>query len=155
MLIYLINLSVANILCGYTFRGTGRCISLSNRCAFWDILLVIWMVSSLLSLWSAESIQNPFVSWGNLQWNFYKSALHRSIFKAICSWNLVHSHIAFVKSKFEIHLTLPVPIPDEEKKLTQFFIFSLLCGASKGFMKAIKVFIKLFEAPQRIVKIKI
>ena len=144
LLIYLINLSVANILCGYIFRGTGRCISLSNRCAFWDILLVIWMVSSLLSLWSAESIQNPFVSWGNLQWNFYKSALHRSISKAICSWNLVHSHIAFVKSKFEIHLTLPAPIPDEEKKLN--FLFS-------RFFLAIKVFLKLFEAPQRSAKI--
>ena len=32
------------------------------------------------------------------------------------------------------------------------FIFALLCGASKGFMKA---FIKSFEAPQRTVKIKI
>ena len=35
------------------------------------------------------------------------------------------------------------------------FIFTLLCGASKGFMKALKVFIKPFEAPQRSVKIKI
>ena len=32
-------------------------------------------------------------------------------------------------------LTLPVPIPDEEKKLTYFFILTLLCGASKCFMK--------------------
>ena len=48
-------------------------------------------------------------------------------------------------------ITLPVPIPDE-RKLTQFFIFTLLCGASKGFMKA---FIKPFERPQRSVKIKI
>ena len=31
---------------------------------------------------------------------------------------------------------------------------ALLCGASKGFMKALKAFIKLFEAPQRSVKIK-
>ena len=30
-------------------------------------------------------------------------------------------------------LTLPVPIPNEERKLTEFFIFALLCGASKGF----------------------
>ena len=35
------------------------------------------------------------------------------------------------------------------------FIFILLCGASKGFMKAFKVFIKAFEAPQKSVKIKI
>ena len=47
------------------------------------------------------------------------------------------------------------PIPDEEKKLTSIFIFRLLCGASKSFMKALKVFIKTFEAPQRSLKIKI
>ena len=32
-------------------------------------------------------------------------------------------------------LTPPVPIPDKQKKLTQIFIFTLLCGAA-GFMKA-------------------
>ena len=31
----------------------------------------------------------------------------------------------------------------------------LLCGASKGFMKALKALIKPFEAPQRSVEIKI
>ena len=34
------------------------------------------------------------------------------------------------------------------------FFFALLCGASKGFMKAC-TFIKPFEAPQRRVEIKI
>ena len=34
-------------------------------------------------------------------------------------------------------------------------IFTLLCGASKDFMKAFKVFIKPFKAPQRSEKIKI
>ena len=34
-------------------------------------------------------------------------------------------------------------------------MFTLLCGASKGFMKALKTFIKYYEAPQRSVKIKI
>ena len=51
-------------------------------------------------------------------------------------------------------LTLPATIPDEEKKLTEIFIFTLICGASKGFMKAFKAFIKPFEAPQRSAKIK-
>ena len=32
---------------------------------------------------------------------------------------------------------------------SQTFIFTLFCGASKGFMKALKAFIKPFEAPQR------
>ena len=34
-------------------------------------------------------------------------------------------------------------------------MFALLRGASRGFMKALKAFRKLFEAPQRSVKIKI
>ena len=42
-----------------------------------------------------------------------------------------------------------------EIKIELNFIFTLLCGASKGFMKAFKVFIKPFEAPQKSVKIKI
>ena len=52
-------------------------------------------------------------------------------------------------------LTLLAPILDEDKKLTKMFIFTFLCGATKGFMKAFKAFIKPFEAPQRSVKIKI
>ena len=45
------------------------------------------------------------------------------------------------------------PIPGEEKNLSQIFIFTLLCGASKGFMKTFKAFIKPFEAPQISVEI--
>ena len=45
-------------------------------------------------------------------------------------------------------------VSGEEKKLSWIFIFILLCGASKGFMKALKAFIKPFEAPQGSVKIK-
>ena len=49
------------------------------------------------------------------------------------------------------HLTLPVPIPDKEKKLSWIFIFTL-SGASKGFTKA---FIKPFETrPQKVWKLK-
>ena len=33
-------------------------------------------------------------------------------------------------------LNFPIPIPDEDKKLSGIFILTLLCGASKGFMKA-------------------
>ena len=42
-------------------------------------------------------------------------------------------------------LTLPVPIQEEEKTLTEIVIFTLLYGASKGFMKPLEP----FEAPQR------
>ena len=54
-------------------------------------------------------------------------------------------------------LTLCAPIPDEEKKINLKFYFHtfLFCDASKGFMKALKAFIKPFKAPQRSVKIKI
>ena len=57
-----------------------------------------------------------------------------------------------------IALTLKDPFISEsciEIKIELNFIFTLLCGASKGFMKAFKAFIKPFEAPQRNVKIKI
>ena len=47
------------------------------------------------------------------------------------------------------------PNPDKEKKLSLVFIFTLLRGASKGFKKALKSFIKPFEASQRSVKIRI
>ena len=52
-------------------------------------------------------------------------------------------------------LTRSVPTPVEEKKLSSIFIFLLLFGTSKGFMNALKAFIKPFEAPQRSVEIKI
>ena len=42
-------------------------------------------------------------------------------------------------------LILPVPIPDEEKKLAEVFVLTLLCGASEGLMEALMAFIKLFE----------
>ena len=57
--------------------------------------------------------------------------------------------------QLKLTLTPPVPIPDEERKLTEIFIFVLLCGASKGFMKPLKAFIKPFEAPQISAKINI
>ena len=44
--------------------------------------------------------------------------------------------------------------PGRREKIKLMFIFILLCGASKGFMKALKVFIKPFEAPRRSMKIK-
>ena len=60
-----------------------------------------------------------------------------------------------LKTYYNGSLTLLVPIPDEQKKLSQIFIFRLLCDASRDFTKALKAFIKPFEVPQRSVKIKI
>ena len=52
-------------------------------------------------------------------------------------------------------LTLNVPIPDKKKKSTEILIFTLLCGVSKGFMNALKAFMKPFEAPEGSMKIEI
>ena len=51
-------------------------------------------------------------------------------------------------------LTLLVQILNGEEKIVQIFILALLYGDSKGFIYALKSFIKPFEAPQRSVKIK-
>ena len=59
-----------------------------------------------------------------------------------------------LKDHMKLLLTFPVWIPALEQKLTQIFILTLLWGASKGFMKALKAFQKPFEAPQKFVKIK-
>ena len=46
-------------------------------------------------------------------------------------------------------LTLTVPITNEERKLTEIFIFILLYGASKGFIKALEALIKLFQQQKK------
>ena len=66
---------------------------------------------------------------------------------------IIYSYF-IVEDHYSYSLTLHVPIPDGEKKLTEVFIFTLPDGASNGFMKTLKAFIKPFEAPQRSVKIK-
>ena len=45
----------------------------------------------------------------------------------------------------------PVPIPDDEKKLTSILIVTLLCGASKDFIKVFKVY-EGFEALKGFMK---
>ena len=45
-------------------------------------------------------------------------------------WVPDYSHVGF--------LTFPVPTTDEQKKLSQIFIFTLLCGASKGLIRALR-----------------
>ena len=47
------------------------------------------------------------------------------------------------------------PNPGQREKITYIFIFTFLCGAPKGFMNALKAFIKPFETSQGSVKIKI
>ena len=45
--------------------------------------------------------------------------------------------------------------PGRKEKINLSFIFTLLFGVSKVFMKVLKAFIKTFETPQRSVKINI
>ena len=47
------------------------------------------------------------------------------------------------------------PNPGRREKIKVSFYFHVHFGASKGFMKTLKAFIKPFEAPQRSVDIKI
>ena len=70
-----------------------------------------------------------------------------SIFE-VCCLN-VSKNVKGVRGSLYHFLTLPVPLPDEEKKFRLFF------DASKGFMKAFKGLHKTFEAPERSVKMKI
>ena len=60
-----------------------------------------------------------------------------------------------ILADFEICISVPLTQSRTKRKKKLNFYFTLLYGASKGFMKALKVFIKPFEAPQRSVKIKI
>ena len=56
-------------------------------------------------------------------------------------------YVYFIHKLHEI-LTLPVPIPNEENKLTYIFICLLPYGASKYIMKDLKAFTKPSEASQ-------
>ena len=51
-------------------------------------------------------------------------------------------------------LFLPVPIAEEDRKLTS-ILFSHFIVVPQGFMNALNALTKPFEAPQRSVKIKI
>ena len=51
-------------------------------------------------------------------------------------------------------LTLSAPVPDEEKKLTETVIFTLLCGASKGLMKAFKGIFTLISEMRGAARVK-
>ena len=66
--------------------------------------------------------------------------------------------LAFKSFLEQLILTFPAPRISEnciEVTINYNFIFTLLCGASKDFIKILKTFIEPFEAPQRSVKVKI
>ena len=59
-------------------------------------------------------------------------------------------YVSYIASIFIVDLGYGVAI--NKFRITGLFLYPLksenLCGASEGFVKALKVFIKLFEAPQ-------
>ena len=58
-------------------------------------------------------------------------------FLFMAGFELVYDH--WISSQAVLNLlNLRVPIQDEERKLNEIFIFTLLCGTSEGFMKAFK-----------------
>ena len=81
-----------------------------------------------------------------------KSAVSRTIIGI----SLPDLRFIVVLQIFNIKLsTVPVTIPGKDRKLTEVFVFTSLCVASKGFLKTLNAFITRFKAPQRSVKIKI
>ena len=73
---------------------------------------------------------------------------------AFFDFHFFSRHFAILKNPLVV---LPAPYILEsciKIKSGEIFIFTLLCGTLKGFKKALQVFIKLFEALQRSVKIK-
>ena len=65
-------------------------------------------------------------------------------------WLRTHVEKVALSSK----LTLNVPIPNKVKKLSYIFIFTLLCGASKGFMKAFKKILILVLLQLKLIFLK-
>ena len=59
-----------------------------------------------------------------------------------------------IGKKNNIWIKPSCPNPERREKINLSFIFTILCGPLKGFIKALKTFIKPFEPPQINVKIK-
>ena len=66
---------------------------------------------------------------------------------------VIYEALLNLKKGMDPHFNTSRPNPERREKLSQIFIFTLICGASEGFIKAFKAFIKPFEASQRSVKI--
>ena len=123
----------------------------------WNILYLMadYTKKKLLTIWFKLEGQNIFKEkYNNIKgigWIFPKLTLKTLISEL---YLIISLQLPPSKSQLNCCLALLVLIPDEEKKLSWIFIFTLLCAVSKGFLKAFKAFKKPFEAPQRSVKIK-
>ena len=118
------------------------------------ILLVLW--KSLIFFWSERFKRTPeklikeiVFATGISKWfyqttfqGFAKATKHFKETFEISNWTFL-GESRFLRDN---HLMIYVI---KLTRSSQTFIFTLLCGASKGFMNALKAFIKPFEAPQR------
>ena len=72
-----------------------------------------------------------FIKKTNIEINFfYISFQIEYLYETLLLLSFFYSLQYYFSQLF--NLTLSVPIPDEERKLTSIFIFTPLCGASKG-----------------------
>ena len=69
-------------------------------------------------------------AWFNNFWNIKQYFQPTYLTGINCNKHVFVSH--------KVNMTLLLPIPDEEKKLSSIFIFTLLCGALKGFRATTK-----------------
>ena len=102
-----------------------------------------------LAVWTSENIRFSKFSKTNYLSPWYSVSVKLVFESHISDWNVLHfenkswvarnTSLTFCSANgrdWTCLLTLPIAIPDEEKKLN--FYFVLLCGASKGFLKALK-----------------
>ena len=85
-------------------------------------------------------------------WPFYNIMHER--FSIQDTSNIHRSSPWNIKFNFQINPSRLDPRQRKKNNLKN-FVFTLFCGASKGFIKALEAFMKPFEAPQRGAKIKI
>ena len=91
-------------------------------------------------------------AWEIINWKKSSSQLS---FIRTREFSCKHRDLYFNDEIFNFQKEFYIRVFSNLRHYFKFFIFTLLFSASKGFIKALKGFIKRFEAPQRSVNIKI
>ena len=89
----------------------------------------------LKNAWDGVATALGFIETGNhFYFNTFFSFFEKKVFIIFMWLNPLVPGARNLYSQY--YLTLSLPMMNEERSLTYIFIFTLLCGASKGFMKA-------------------
>ena len=129
-------------LCSGSFSDLASCKNQRKRMRqFWENMIVTLITTDVPNLST------------KIEGLIYKSLLNARDGKKTKKEHWIE--LRHVQAASTRYLTLPVPIPDEEKKMKLNFYFHTSFWSSKSFMTALKAFIKPYEAPQISVKIKI